>query len=122
MPSKNKESVVQNPIPAGSNQMTNNYGGIISPKDSYKQISEEIAVMAPFPEQEDGHFFFYFLSIVLIIMAGYLIFHNKQKVKYSCIIRKTAFMSYCYQYLMIISTIYFCPMFGCLELVNMRSC
>lgn len=86
LPSKNKESVVQNPIPAGSNQMTNNYGSNISPKDNINRISEEIAMIAPFPEQEDGHFFFYFLSIVLIIMAGYLIFHNKQKVKYSCMI------------------------------------
>jgi hypothetical protein len=32
------------------------------------------------PEQEDSHFFFYFLSIVLILMAGYLVFHNKQKI------------------------------------------
>ncbi|GFR26862.1 uncharacterized protein TNCT_22731 [Trichonephila clavata] len=49
-------------------------------RDSFGQETNDIQMIAAFPEQEDSHFFFYFLSIVLILMAGYLIFHNKQKI------------------------------------------
>ncbi|GFS88324.1 uncharacterized protein NPIL_89451 [Nephila pilipes] len=49
-------------------------------RDSFGHESNDIQMIAAFPEQEDSHFFFYFLSIVLILMAGYLIFHNKQKI------------------------------------------
>ncbi|GBN68399.1 hypothetical protein AVEN_80182-1 [Araneus ventricosus] len=49
-------------------------------RNAFGQDSSSIRVISPFPEQEDSHFFFYFLSIVLILMAGYLIFHNKQKI------------------------------------------
>lgn len=33
-----------------------------------------------FPEEEDSHFFAYFLTIVVLCIAGYLVFHNKQKI------------------------------------------
>ncbi|GFY49217.1 uncharacterized protein TNIN_272491 [Trichonephila inaurata madagascariensis] len=49
-------------------------------RDSFGQETNDIQMIAAFPEQEDSHFFFYFLSFVLILMAGYLIFHNKQKI------------------------------------------
>lgn len=49
-------------------------------RDSFGQESNDIQMIAAFPEQEDSHFFFYFLFVVLVLMAGYLIFHNKQKI------------------------------------------
>ncbi|XP_067145518.1 trans-Golgi network integral membrane protein 2-like isoform X2 [Centruroides vittatus] len=33
-----------------------------------------------FPEEEDSHFFAYFLTIIVLCIAGYLVFHNKQKI------------------------------------------
>lgn len=33
-----------------------------------------------FPEQEDTHFFFYFVTIVIFAIGGYVLFHNKQKI------------------------------------------
>ncbi|CAL1290523.1 unnamed protein product [Larinioides sclopetarius] len=49
-------------------------------RNAFGQDVNDIQMISSFPEQEDSHFFFYFLSIVLIMMAGYLIFHNKQKI------------------------------------------
>jgi len=54
---------------------------VFPPRNSIGRSPDDIQVISPgFPEQEDSHFFFYFLSIVLILMAGYLVFHNKQKI------------------------------------------
>lgn len=76
--SKAKVSIKNSGI-VGSDQSASNYETYNNPRSN---IGREI----PFPEQEDSHFFFYFLSIVFIVMAGYLVFHNKQKVsKLICI-------------------------------------
>nr|CAD7395684.1 unnamed protein product [Timema poppensis] len=34
-----------------------------------------------FSDDEDSHFFAYFMTMVLVCIIGYLVFHNKQKVK-----------------------------------------
>lgn len=76
-PTKNREANIKSSI-SGSSQLSNNYDSFISPRNNGR-APEEVP-MIPFPEQEDSHFFFYFLTVVLIFMAGYLIFHNKQKI------------------------------------------
>lgn len=88
-PSKNKEPVSESPktvvvpkepvVSERDDLMDFNRNPLIPSRDSFGRGSEEIQVLATFPE-EDGHFFFYLLTIVLIFMAGYLVFHNKQKV------------------------------------------
>lgn len=78
-PSKNKEPESKNSYGEDPNQIPNNYDPFISSRNSIGRVPDGISISS-FPEQEDSHFFFYFLSIVLILMAGYLIFHNKQKV------------------------------------------
>ncbi|XP_055952401.1 uncharacterized protein LOC129988245 isoform X2 [Argiope bruennichi] len=82
--SKNKESNpnVPSPITIDKEIITSqNERPIEFPsRNSFGQDTNDIQMIAAFPEQEDSHFFFYFLSIVLILMAGYLIFHNKQKI------------------------------------------
>lgn len=81
---KSKEVDNKSPDLEGPNPIVNNYDPFIRSRNNIGRIPDGGPVISAFPDQEDSHFFFYFLSIVLILMAGYLIFHNKQKVGIFC--------------------------------------
>ncbi|GIY15582.1 uncharacterized protein CDAR_113471 [Caerostris darwini] len=82
---KNKEPNPEIPTPVKipkesiSNQNEKPIPNDFSP-NLFEHGQSDIQMIATFPDAEDSHFFFYFLSIVLIVMIGYLVFHNKQKI------------------------------------------